>query len=105
MDSSRGIEIEELIQKRLRNTKDELEHETSNGFFDHILVNDDLEAVYEQGVFTVFKSQSLQDDNNLLTACGDHSIKVWDSQEEKMSSSFNWTYWKCEIHQCPPFEQ
>ncbi|GKC98412.1 denticleless protein homolog A [Tanacetum coccineum] len=27
--------------------------------------------------------QYLQDDANLLTACGDHSIKVWDVQEKK----------------------
>ncbi|KAK9065777.1 hypothetical protein SSX86_015178 [Deinandra increscens subsp. villosa] len=45
---ARGTETEELIQKRLRNAKAELEQGTSNGLFDHILVNDDLEACYER---------------------------------------------------------
>ncbi|KAI3716972.1 hypothetical protein L1987_68231 [Smallanthus sonchifolius] len=31
----------------------------------------------------VFDVCWIKDDNNLLTACGDHSIKVWDSQERK----------------------
>ncbi|KAF5785861.1 putative guanylate kinase [Helianthus annuus] len=45
---ARGTESEEVIQKRLRNAKAELEQGTSSGLFDHILVNDDLEACYER---------------------------------------------------------
>ncbi|KAL8269181.1 hypothetical protein R6Q59_000531 [Mikania micrantha] len=44
---ARGTETEELIQKRLCNAKAELEQGTSDDLFDHILVNDDLEACYE----------------------------------------------------------
>ncbi|KAK9664342.1 hypothetical protein RND81_14G034800 [Saponaria officinalis] len=44
---SRGTETEEHIQKRLRNAKGELEQGKSPGLFDHILVNDDLEACYK----------------------------------------------------------
>ncbi|KAI3471375.1 hypothetical protein Pfo_030739 [Paulownia fortunei] len=45
---ARGTETEEQIQKRLRNAKAELEQGNSPGLFDHILVNDDLEACYEK---------------------------------------------------------
>lgn len=45
---ARGTETEEQVQKRLRNAKAELEQGTSSGLFDHILVNDDLEACYER---------------------------------------------------------
>lgn len=45
---ARGTEIEEQIQKRLRNAKAELEQGKSPGLFDHMLVNDDLEACYEK---------------------------------------------------------
>ncbi|KAI3782549.1 hypothetical protein L2E82_12600 [Cichorium intybus] len=45
---ARGTETEEQIQKRLRNAKAELEQGKSTGLFDHILVNDDLEACYER---------------------------------------------------------
>ncbi|KAI7758021.1 hypothetical protein M8C21_028261 [Ambrosia artemisiifolia] len=45
---ARGTETEEQIQKRLRNAKAELEQGSSPGLFDHILVNNDLEACYEQ---------------------------------------------------------
>lgn len=44
----RGTEVEEQIQKRLRNAKAELEQGKSPGLFDHILVNDDLESCYEK---------------------------------------------------------
>nr|KAJ0185638.1 hypothetical protein LSAT_V11C900466440 [Lactuca sativa] len=44
----RGTETEEQIQKRLRNAKAELEQGKSSGLFDHVLVNDDLEACYER---------------------------------------------------------
>ncbi|CAO2822202.1 unnamed protein product [Amaranthus hypochondriacus] len=44
---SRGTETEEQIQKRLRNAKGELEQSRTPGLFDHILVNDDLEACYQ----------------------------------------------------------
>lgn len=44
----RGTEIEEQIQKRLRNAKAELEQGKSPGLFDHMLVNDDLEACYDK---------------------------------------------------------
>ncbi|KAF8396155.1 hypothetical protein HHK36_017768 [Tetracentron sinense] len=43
----RGTETEEQVQKRLRNARVELEHATSPGLFDHLLVNDDLETCYE----------------------------------------------------------
>lgn len=45
---ARGTETEEQIQKRLRNAKAELEEGKSSGLFDHLLVNDDLEACYER---------------------------------------------------------
>ncbi|KAL8191714.1 hypothetical protein R6Q57_028445 [Mikania cordata] len=45
---ARGTETEEQIQKRLRNAKAELEQGKSSGLFDHILVNDDIEACYKQ---------------------------------------------------------
>ncbi|CAI9259568.1 unnamed protein product [Lactuca saligna] len=45
---ARGTETEEQIQKRLRNAKSELEQGKSSGLFDHVLVNDDLEACYER---------------------------------------------------------
>ncbi|KAL1549973.1 Guanylate kinase 2 [Salvia divinorum] len=45
---ARGTEVEEQIQKRLRNAKAELEQGTSPGLFDHILVNDDLENCYDK---------------------------------------------------------
>ncbi|KAL9265283.1 Guanylate kinase 2-like protein [Drosera capensis] len=44
---ARGTETEEQIQKRLRNAKVELEQGRSPGLFDHVLVNDDLEACYK----------------------------------------------------------
>ncbi|XP_071716193.1 guanylate kinase 1-like [Rutidosis leptorrhynchoides] len=43
---ARGTETEEQIGKRLKNAKAELDQGTSSGLFDHILVNDDLEACY-----------------------------------------------------------
>nr|GEX82359.1 guanylate kinase 2-like [Tanacetum cinerariifolium] len=45
---ARGTETEEQVQKRLRNAKAELEEGNSPGLFDHILVNDNLEACYER---------------------------------------------------------
>ncbi|KAI3801354.1 hypothetical protein L1987_29458 [Smallanthus sonchifolius] len=45
---ARGTETEGQIQKRLRNAKAELEEGNSPGLFDHILVNDDIEACYER---------------------------------------------------------
>ncbi|GAB4843842.1 Guanylate kinase 2 [Ancistrocladus abbreviatus] len=44
---ARGTETEEQIQKRLQNAKVELEQGRSPGLFDHILVNDDLEACFK----------------------------------------------------------
>lgn len=44
---ARGTENEDQILKRLRNAKAELERGKSPGLFDHILVNDDLEACYQ----------------------------------------------------------
>ncbi|KAL5982004.1 Guanylate kinase 2 [Asimina triloba] len=43
---ARGTETEEQVQKRLRNARAELEQGKSEGLFDHILVNDDLETCY-----------------------------------------------------------
>ncbi|KAK4412972.1 Guanylate kinase [Sesamum alatum] len=45
---ARGTESEEQIQKRLRNAMAELEQRNSPGLFDHILINDDLDACYEK---------------------------------------------------------
>lgn len=45
--SNRGTETEEQIQKRLRNAWTEIEQANSPGLFDHVLVNDDLEACYK----------------------------------------------------------
>ncbi|PWA94743.1 guanylate kinase-like domain-containing protein [Artemisia annua] len=45
---ARGTETEEQVQKRLGNAKEELEQGKSSGLFDHILVNDNLEACYER---------------------------------------------------------
>ncbi|KAF5802217.1 putative guanylate kinase [Helianthus annuus] len=45
---ARGTETEEQIEKRLRNAKAELEQGRSPGLFDHVLVNNDLDACYEQ---------------------------------------------------------
>ncbi|XP_057547639.1 guanylate kinase 2-like [Amaranthus tricolor] len=44
---SRGTETEEQIQKRLRNAKGELEQGRTPGLFDHMLVNDNLDACYQ----------------------------------------------------------
>ncbi|XP_042513745.1 guanylate kinase 2-like [Macadamia integrifolia] len=43
---ARGTETEEQIQKRLRNAKVELEQGKSSGLFDHLLINDDLDACF-----------------------------------------------------------
>ncbi|KAL3533666.1 hypothetical protein ACH5RR_007189 [Cinchona calisaya] len=43
---ARGSETEEEIEKRIRNSKAEIEEGNSPGLFDHILVNDDLENCY-----------------------------------------------------------
>lgn len=42
----RGTEKEEDVQKRLRTAKAELEQGRNSNLFDHILVNDDLDACY-----------------------------------------------------------
>ncbi|KNA07494.1 hypothetical protein SOVF_171200 [Spinacia oleracea] len=42
----RGTETEDQLQKRLRNAKGELEQGRSPGLFDHVLINDDLDACY-----------------------------------------------------------
>ena len=44
---NRGTETEEQIQKRLRNAKGELEQGRTPGLFDHMLVNDNLDACYQ----------------------------------------------------------
>ena len=46
IDFDRGTETEQQIQKRLQNAKAELEQAKSQGLFDHMLVNDDLETCY-----------------------------------------------------------
>uniref|UniRef100_A0A0E0BTD5 Guanylate kinase 1 n=1 Tax=Oryza glumipatula TaxID=40148 RepID=A0A0E0BTD5_9ORYZ len=56
---ARGTETEEQIQKRLRNARAELDQSNSPGLFDHLLVNDDLEACYEN----LKKLLSLDDDH------------------------------------------
>ncbi|XP_057821889.1 guanylate kinase 1 isoform X2 [Cryptomeria japonica] len=43
----RGTEKEEDVQKRLRTAKSELEQGRNSNLFDHILVNDDLDACYD----------------------------------------------------------
>uniref|UniRef100_A0A0E0BTD6 Guanylate kinase-like domain-containing protein n=1 Tax=Oryza glumipatula TaxID=40148 RepID=A0A0E0BTD6_9ORYZ len=52
-------EGKEQIQKRLRNARAELDQSNSPGLFDHLLVNDDLEACYEN----LKKLLSLDDDH------------------------------------------
>lgn len=42
---ARGTEDEETTQRRLRNAKGEIEH---YGFFDYVIVNDDINRAYEQ---------------------------------------------------------
>jgi guanylate kinase len=44
----RGTEKEDSIQKRLRQAKLELEYSKTEGVHDKIIVNDDLEAAYEE---------------------------------------------------------
>jgi len=44
----RGSEAEESIQRRLTNARKELEYSSKTGFFDLILVNDDLDKTYNQ---------------------------------------------------------
>ncbi|XP_020574645.1 guanylate kinase 1-like isoform X2 [Phalaenopsis equestris] len=44
---ARGTEAEEQIQKRLTNARAELEQAESNGLFDHLLINDELESCYQ----------------------------------------------------------
>lgn len=56
---ARGTENEDQVQKRLRNAKLELERGKSPGLFDHILVNDDLEACYQN-----LKKLLASDENN-----------------------------------------
>ena len=52
----RGTETEESIQKRLGNASTEIEYGTSEGTFDYILVNNDLEAALEELVEDVKKA-------------------------------------------------
>jgi len=42
----RGTETEETIARRLKNAQGELEYTKKPGFFDLVLVNDDLEVAY-----------------------------------------------------------
>ncbi|KAI4992153.1 hypothetical protein ZWY2020_046645 [Hordeum vulgare] len=62
---ARGTETEEQIQKRLRNARAELDQSNSPGLFDHLLVNDDLEACYEN----LKKLLSLDDDHKDSDGC------------------------------------
>eukprot|EP01132_Coremiostelium_polycephalum_P006756 gene6756-8378_t len=43
----RGSESEESIQKRLFNAKKEMEYKDIPGFFDYVIVNDNLDKAYE----------------------------------------------------------
>lgn len=62
---ARGTETEEQIQKRLRNARAELDQSNSPGLFDHLLVNDNLEACYEN----LKKLLSLDDDHKDSDGC------------------------------------
>ncbi|XP_044387419.1 guanylate kinase 1 isoform X1 [Triticum aestivum] len=62
---ARGTETEEQIQKRLRNARAELDQSNSPGLFDHLLVNDNLEACYEN----LKKMLSLDDDHKDSDGC------------------------------------
>ena len=42
----RGTETEDKIQMRLKNAKGEMEYMDKPGFFDCVIVNDDLDAAY-----------------------------------------------------------
>jgi guanylate kinase len=67
----RGTETEEQIQKRLRNARAELDQSNSPGLFDHLLVNDDLEACYEN----LKKLLSLDDDHeDSNDSCKKHEL-------------------------------
>lgn len=45
---SRMTETEESIRQRLATAKYEIEYSTKSGFFDHIIVNDDLETTFHK---------------------------------------------------------
>jgi len=44
----RGTETEEKIQTRLNNAKKEMEYKDKPNFWDHVIVNDDLDRAYDQ---------------------------------------------------------
>jgi guanylate kinase len=44
----RGTETEESIQKRLTNAKKELSYLDIPGFFDHVIINDDVERAFQE---------------------------------------------------------
>jgi len=52
----RNTESEESIQRRLHNAKGELEFTKKQGFFDIVLVNDNLEATYDKLKEFIFSS-------------------------------------------------
>lgn len=59
----RGTEDEETTQRRLRNAKSEIEH---YGFFDYVLVNDDITRAYEQLRSVVYAERSRRPRHALL---------------------------------------
>ena len=44
--AGRGTETEEKIQTRLKNARTEMAYQDKPGFFDCVIVNDDLDAAY-----------------------------------------------------------
>lgn len=42
----RETEDEETIKRKLENSKKEIEHSDKGGFFDAVIINDDLELAY-----------------------------------------------------------
>ncbi|KAL5223785.1 hypothetical protein ABZP36_010424 [Zizania latifolia] len=67
---ARGTETEEQIQKRLKNARAELDQSNSPGLFDHLLINDDLEACYENLKKLLCLDDSHEDSNDSLIKDG-----------------------------------
>lgn len=52
----RGTESEETLQKRLKTAKKEMDYMSKEGFFDTIIVNDNLETAYTELKQFIFKT-------------------------------------------------
>lgn len=64
----RGWDDEETIQKRLEIAQQELEHlKAEEGFYDKIIVNDDLEMAYKQLENYIFGIEENHEESSVLT--------------------------------------